>query len=145
MAFGLLTFHTVTISQRFWKRPILVRHELMSRPQLPFPAITLCNMNAVRRSAWEKYLRTGDLSGIKDRIEFLINSELPEDGSDKERVTTAESTDDEKSRKKRAAGISLNVIDISHDSVKMPRQLYMLTLCTGVQWNLICCLMFCYS
>ncbi len=88
---------------RFWRRPLLLRQELVRNPQLPFPAVTLCNMNAVRRTAWEEYLKGGQLDHVKEQLETgnLLNAELGE-------VDTISGGDsgsgEERSRRKRAAG-----------------------------------------
>ena len=61
MVAGLM-YNLVTISQQYFSSPIDVTMQLLHQSELVFPAITLCNMSPVRKSALEANFALGGLS-----------------------------------------------------------------------------------
>ena len=53
---ALLLFNISVISMHFFRYPVTVNIKLLHESELTFPAVTVCNMNPVRKSAWETAL-----------------------------------------------------------------------------------------
>jgi len=49
---SVLMYNVVELTKKYIDHPISVQLNVDHQPQLTFPAVTVCNMNPVKRSAW---------------------------------------------------------------------------------------------
>ena len=52
---SVLMFNVVELTKKYLDYPVNVKLNVDHQPQLTFPAVTVCNMNPVKRSAWTNY------------------------------------------------------------------------------------------
>ena len=52
--YTMLAGHLATVTMRYLSRPVSISVVMKQSQQLDFPAVTVCNMNPIRRDAWER-------------------------------------------------------------------------------------------
>jgi hypothetical protein len=52
LAYTALSYHLAKVISRYCSHPVVISVSMKQEPQLNFPAVSVCNMNPVRRSAW---------------------------------------------------------------------------------------------
>ena len=70
--FVVFVFQTVTLGKKFTSYPTDVSIEIISKPHLQFPAVTLCNNNPVRLSLLERMTEYQDLVYLNDYVRTSV-------------------------------------------------------------------------
>ena len=82
LVYSALGYHLATIITRFMSHSVAINVSMKQEQQLNFPAVSICNMNPIRRSAWENLRVLTDVTDAPEDPEISLKRKKRGIGTD---------------------------------------------------------------